>query len=410
MQGYSGIILSNDVAVDLGKGIMKKDNGESKEGKQARSINQQSRLGDAEFVANLSHELRTPLNAIVGFSQLLNQQLSHLPDQQESVQMIEQAGRHLWELIDQLIDLVKIEGGVSPIAMESIDVYQLLKDCIDLIAIVAKDKQIKVFFTPDSEPIYAKADRLRLRQVILNLLSNAVKYNVESGEVHVAASILEGNITISIVDSGIGIEKSLQDKVFQPFQRLGAQFSDIEGTGLGLSISKELIELMAGEIGFTSQEFEGSRFFIKLLPADNELRDKNKIQTIQTLTSFNAPLIKENLKLLYIEDNPTNIRFMRLLLEEFAELELITATTGKEGLAQAKKFHPDIILLDMRLPDMHGLEVLEKLAEDAAHSAKVYAVSADALPAQIELAMHAGIDGYFTKPIDINRLQKLLVA
>ena len=139
-------------------------------------------------------------------------------------------------------------------------------------------------------------------------------------------------------------------------------------------------------------------------------KGQGKIKTIQTLTSINASLIKENLKLLYIEDNPTNIRFMRLLLEEFVRLDLITATTGKEGFAQAKQFHPDIILLDMRLPDMHGLEVLEKLAEDASHSAKVYAVSADALPAQIELAMHAGIDGYFTKPIDIKRLQQLLVA
>ncbi len=389
---------------------MKKGNSESKERSQASSINQQGRLGDAEFVANLSHELRTPLNAIVGFSQLLNQQLSHLPDQQESVQMIEQAGRHLWELIDQLIDLVKIEGGVSSITMESIDVYQLLKDCIALITIVAKEKKIEIFFTPYSEPIYAKADHLRLRQVILNLLSNAVKYNVEGGEVHVAASMLEGNITISIVDSGIGIEKSQQEKVFQPFQRLGAQFSDIEGTGLGLSICKELIELMQGEIGFTSQEFEGSRFFLKLRPADIEVRDKDKIKRIQTPVPSNNPLIKVNLKLLYIEDNPTNIRFMRLLLQQFTGLELIVANTGKEGLAQARQFRPDIIFLDMRLPDMHGLEVLEKLAEDASHSAKVYAVTADALPGQIEVAMHAGIDGYFTKPIDIKRLQKLLVA
>lgn len=388
---------------------MEDNKGKSREDRQPKLINQQGRLGDAEFVANLSHELRTPLNAIVGFSQLLNQQLKHLPDQQESVQMIEQAGRHLWELIDQLIDLVKIEGGVSPLNMEPIDIYSLLKECINLVNLAAKDKQIDLFFTPSTDPIYAMADRLRLRQIILNLLSNAIKYNVEGGEVHIAANGMEDNITISIVDSGIGIASHQQQNVFKPFQRLGAQFSDIEGTGLGLSISKELVELMAGEIGFTSQEFEGSRFYLKLLPANVEGR-KGEIAPVKKVIALSDPAIKQNLKLLYIEDNPVNIRYMKMLLEEFAGLELTTASTGEAGLEQVKLCQPDIILLDMRLPDMHGLDVLAKLTEDSKHSAKVYAVSADALPAQIERAMRAGIDGYITKPIDIKRLQQVLVA
>ncbi len=351
---------------------MEDNKGKSREDRQPKLINQQGRLGDAEFVANLSHELRTPLNAIVGFSQLLNQQLKHLPDQQESVQMIEQAGRHLWELIDQLIDLVKIEGGVSPLNMEPIDIYSLLKECINLVNLAAKDKQIDLFFTPSTDPIYAMADRLRLRQIILNLLSNAIKYNVEGGEVHIAANGMEDNITISIVDSGIGIASHQQQNVFKPFQRLGAQFSDIEGTGLGLSISKELVELMAGEIGFTSQEFEGSRFYLKLLPANVEGR-KGENAPVKKVIALSDPAIKQNLKLLYIEDNPVNIRYMKMLLEEFAGLELTTASTGEAGLEQVKLCQPDIILLDMRLPDMHGLDVLAKLTEDSKHSAKVYA-------------------------------------
>lgn len=383
-------------------------------------MDSQNRLGDSEFVATLSHELRTPLNAIVGFSQLLKSQLQHLPDQQESAQMIEQAGRHLWELIDQLIDLVKIEGGVSPVVCEFIDVHQVLSNCIDLIKVTAEERGIKIHYE-ESDSFYASADRLKLKQVILNLLSNAVKYNVENGEVHLTAEYVEDQLVISIIDTGIGIDKAFQQQVFQPFQRLEAQYSDIEGTGLGLSICKELVELMGGEIGFSSTKDQGSCFYIKLKKTlgDNGILDTSAAGDFSTGTKplesslFSAQEAFNNIgevKLLYIEDNPTNLRFMQLLLAEFNNLKLHTAMTGKDGVEKACKILPDIILLDMRLPDMHGLEVLAELSKHKDIHAKIYAVSADALPKQVEQAIAAGIDGYLTKPIDLKRLQEVLVA
>lgn len=384
----------------------------------------QNRLGDSEFVATLSHELRTPLNAIIGFSQLLISQLNHSPDQQESVQMIEQAGRHLWELIDQLIDLVKLEGGVSPVQIELIDIRQDLKECIDLVKMSAQKRNIQIRYS-DDEGMYAFVDRLKLRQVILNLLSNAIKYNLENGEVQISVDSTDDYLVVTFSDTGEGIDKAKHYKVFTPFERLGAQYSEVEGTGLGLSICKELMELMGGGIGFNSALGQGSRFYIKLskkaldshqpnrdMLKFNKRLDSEKDKCTENYNKFSnqQESLKSNVKLLYIEDNPTNLRFMQLILAEYSGLTLQTATTGAEGINKARAILPDIILLDMRLPDMHGLDVLAELANHKEIQAKIYAVSADALPVQIDQAIAAGIDGYLTKPIDLKRLQELLVA
>lgn len=385
----------------------------SEEYRQPELKKDNHQLNDSEFIANLSHELRTPLNAIIGFSQLLNTQLKHMPDQQESVQLIEQAGRHLWELIDQLIDLVKLEGGVAPIQFERFDINSLLKECHDLISVIAKEKSIALSFQPAANAQHVYADRLKLRQVVLNLLSNAIKYNIQGGKVQLSSAIVDKQLMISIIDTGIGIADEKQRLVFQPFNRLGVENTDIEGTGLGLSICKELVEMMAGEINFTSVKGEGSHFFICLNNADStEYTSENDLPIKEFMKSkfvTSASLAEKDRKtLLYIEDNQTNIRYMQLLLAEFANLNLEVALTGKEGVLKAKGLNPDIIFLDMRLPDMHGLDVLSLIAKEPEIDAKVYALSADALPTQIEQAVAAGIDGYLTKPIDLSKLKEAL--
>ena len=385
----------------------------SEEYRQPELNKDNRQLNNSEFIANLSHELRTPLNAIIGFSQLLNTQLKHMPDQQESVQLIEQAGRHLWELIDQLIDLVKLEGGVAPIQFERFEINSLLKECHELISVIAKEKSISLNFQPVSNAQYVYADRLKLRQVVLNLLSNAVKYNVQGGRVQLSSEMVGEQLIISIIDTGIGIAKEKQRHVFQPFNRLGAENTDIEGTGLGLSICKELVEMMAGEINFTSEKGEGSHFFICFNSTDRtEDLKENQLPIKEFMLSdfsTSSTLAEEERKtLLYIEDNQTNIRFMQLLLAEFTSLNLEVALTGEEGVLKAKGLNPDIIFLDMRLPDVHGLDVLSLIAKEIEIDAKVYALSADALPTQIEQAVAAGIDGYLTKPIDLSKLKEAL--
>jgi CheY-like chemotaxis protein len=382
----------------------------------------QKRLANSDFIAHLSHELRTPLNAIIGFSQLLKNQLQGNEDQLESAQMIEQAGKHLWQLIDQLIDLVKLEE-LAELDMEWVELQSLLNECIELIRLDMEEKNISIRFFPSAQDMTTGGyriycDPLKLRQILLNLLSNGIKYNQHGGVLTI--SLLQDSLytSISIEDNGIGIAQDKLELLFQPFQRLGAEFTEIEGTGLGLSICKEMIELMQGQINCTSQLGQGSCFTIRLPNQGPDLKEQANIKpkgivTPPTLVNTglaNTELVNTEFKLLYIEDNPTNIRFMQGLLAELPKLSFETAINGEQGLEKANSFQPDIILLDMRLPDMHGLDVLSQLHQQPASQAKVIALSADALPEQVAAAKRAGVDGYLTKPIDLARLHQLLGA
>lgn len=380
----------------------------------------QKRLANSDFIAHLSHELRTPLNAIIGFSQLLKSQLQGNADQLESAQMIEQAGKHLW----QLIDLVKIEE-LAELDVEWVDLTSLMKECMDLIRLDAKEKNIRVQLLPiDQKNIHQEikiyCDLLKVRQVILNLLSNGVKYNQQGGELKISIQQGDFDTRISIEDTGVGIGEDKQALLFQPFQRLGAEYTDIEGTGLGLSICKEMIELMQGQIICTSKLGQGSCFTVHLPnvgPKSEKQANKQPQDFVPMLmnpglampTLANSAAINTEVKLLYIEDNPTNVRFMQLLLAELPRLNFATAINGKKGVEMAIRMQPDIILLDMRLPDMHGLEVLDELNKLAIQT-KVIALTADALPEQVEAAKRAGIDGYLTKPIDLARLHQLFAS
>lgn len=374
-------------------------------------------LANSDFVAHLSHELRTPLNAIIGFSQLLKSQLQDNLDQFESAQMIEQAGKHLWQLIDQLIDLVKIEQ-LAEINIEKINLVSLLQECCDLMQLEAKDKNISLINLASNQTFFLHCDKLKLRQVILNLISNGIKYNHPCGEVRLLVQQEAQGTQIIIEDSGIGIAEDKIDQLFQPFQRLGAEYTEVEGTGLGLSICKEIMQLMQGEIRCISQFGHGTRFTLHLPNEIKQGNDNNnskkddelkaEVDEVITPTALISARVPVGVKLLYIEDNPTNIRFMQLLLTELSHIHFEIACTGTEGIEKAISFQPDIILLDMRLPDMHGLDVLAEIEAEPLVQAKVVALSADALPEQIESAQRAGVDGYLTKPLDLARLHQLL--
>lgn len=378
-----------------------------------------NKLADSEFIANFSHELRTPLNAILGFSQLLSTQLEQGSDQQDSARLIEKAGRHLSDLIDQLIDLVKIESGVSPLNMEDVSLDAMLEECLSFIAPAALNRSIRIHADTLVDPVSVTADALKFKQVLLNLLSNAVKYNKPQGQIFVSVDVQSPWVTIRIKDTGLGIPHEKQSEVFQPFNRLGAEQTSIEGTGLGLSICKELVERMGGDIQFESEEKVGSTFSVRFKISDSNKHGVSKpraqvshfsaIEQYEALLQKNAPVRTNKKRVLYIEDNPTNARFLQLLLADNRNVDLVLASTGLEGIKKAKEYLPELILLDMRLPDMHGLEVLKELHKLTENSdCLVYAVTADAMPDQISEAKNAGIDGYLTKPLDIQAVRRLV--
>ena len=361
-----------------------------------------------EFFANFSHELRTPLNAILGFSQLLSNQLEAGSDQQDSARLIEKAGRHLAELIDQLIDMVKLDTGNGRLKLESCQLEEMLVDCINIISPLAAQRNIEIYLDNTLQNVAIKVDRLKMRQVLLNILSNAVKYNHDNGKIFVTVNEQGKRIGIEIRDTGPGIAEDKQPLVFEPFNRLGAEATSTEGTGLGLSICKQLVERMAGKIELISELNEGCRFLLTFRAAEQSLQNTERtLEEIVVAATEHTPLGKK--RVLYIEDNATNVRFLQLLLAEHQNVELLVALNGEEGIELASRYQPDLILLDMRLPDMHGLEVLEAIkATGLQDHQQIFAVTADALPDQVEEATAAGVHGYLTKPLDIAQIKSLV--
>jgi PAS domain S-box-containing protein len=369
---------------------------------EAREQADQANRTKSDFLSSMSHELRTPLNAILGFSQLLGsdpkEPLTKI--QKKSVHHIVRGGSHLLKLIDEVLDLAKIEAGKLKLAMENVVAAPLIEECLTTIEAKAKERDIR---TPDRSMYIAdsviRTDVTRFKQILLNLLSNAVKYNRKGGALVVATyETPKGMLRISITDTGEGIPEDKQSELFQPFSRLGQETTSMEGTGIGLVVTKRLVEEMGGRIGFESEIGKGSTFWIELPLSQNaKTTDKN-------LTSRpNKSIIKKlSGKVLYVEDNLPNLDLMKMIISRVDGLNMISANTAELGLDLARDENPDIIIMDINLPGMNGFEALKELRKMTnTNSIPIIALSANATEQDIEAGREAGFYDYQTKPIDI---------
>jgi signal transduction histidine kinase/ActR/RegA family two-component response regulator len=383
---------------------------------EARNANQ----AKSAFLSSMSHELRTPLNAILGFAQILadDKLPTTLEQKKEFAGHILKSGRHLLTLINEILDLAKVEAGALTLSMEPVSPADILAECRTIIEPLAAARGIRVQFPAAGDPAagapedatgQVAADRTRLKQVLLNLLSNAVKYNREGGTVTVACTACgPDRLRLSVQDTGMGLRPDQVAALFQPFNRLGQENGAQEGTGIGLVFTRRLVELMKGEIGVTSSPGVGTTFWIEL-------------STAAPLTQLAAPAQAEPghaaavpggaepRTILYIEDNPANLRLVQEIVGFRPGLRLLTARDGHAGLALAQMERPAIILMDLNLPGMSGFEVLAQLRRDP-HTAHipVVALTANAMPHDVERGMSAGFARYLTKPIDIEQFNEAI--
>ncbi|MDP9099604.1 MAG: PAS domain S-box protein [Verrucomicrobiota bacterium] len=354
----------------------------------------------SDFLSRMSHELRTPLNSILGFGQLLDRQ-SPTETQRPRIRYILSAGRHLLNLINEVLDISRIEAGTLQLSVEPVCLEEAIGEALDLMRPLAAERTIALETNCSLDTAtYVLADRQRLKQVLINLLSNAVKYTAVKGCVTVSFADSGKDLTrISVRDTGAGIPTDKLARLFKPFDRLGAEQSAIEGTGLGLALCQRLVQAMNGSIGVNSTLGTGSTFWVDLPHVQSPL---------QTLSVTRAPstcelqLAEESRRILYIEDNFSNVTLVDQMLAERPALELMTAMQGRVGLELARQHAPDLILLDLHLPDMPGWQVLAQLkADQLTRGIPVVIISADATSPQIKRLLSAGARAYLTKPIDI---------
>jgi signal transduction histidine kinase len=366
----------------------------AEEGREAaRAEAEAANQAKSDFISRMSHEFRTPLNAILGFAQLLEMEVL-TTDQREGVEHILKAGRHLLDLVNEVLDISRIEAGRMDISLEPVEVAPVVREALSLLGPAAAQRGV-VLRPPDSrQPGWVRADRQRLLQVLLNLVSNAVKYNRADGWVSVSWRTGE-TIRIEVCDSGIGIRPDAMARLFQPFQRVDPTTA-VEGTGLGLTLSRRLAEAMGGTLDAESAPGQGSRFWIEL-PATEppELAGDGEADS--------APA-DSSVILLYVEDNLSNIHLVERILASRPDVRLVTAMQGRLAVELARQQLPHLVLLDLNLPDIPGREVLQRLqAEPGLDTIPVVILSADASPGQVRRLLDAGAAEYLTKPLDVRR-------
>jgi PAS domain S-box-containing protein len=376
----------------------------------ARSVAEKANLAKSEFLSSMSHELRSPLNAILGFAQLMESDTQPpTPVQKQSIDQILNAGWHLLILIDEILDLAKVESGQVPLSPEPVLLAEVMLECQNMIEPQAQEHGIQLIFPKFDIPFYVRADRIRVKQVLINLLSNAVKYNRKQGTVEIKCfESKPGRIRVSIRDTGVGLNPQQLEQLFQAFNRLGQEAGGVEGTGIGLVVAKRLVELMGGVIGVESKVGVGSVFWFELKSsAEPHLSVKvaKAAAKVQAHVHHRAGLHT----LLYVEDNPANLKLVEQIIKRNSDMRLLTAVNGSSGIEKARGSLPDVILMDINLPDINGFEALKILRLDPATvHIPVIAITANAMPRDIKKGLEAGFFRYITKPIKVNEFMEAL--
>jgi PAS domain S-box-containing protein len=376
----------------------------------AKSAAEKANLAKSDFLSGMSHELRSPLNAILGFAQLMAT-ASPPPSeiQKESITQILQAGWHLLKLINEILDLSVVESGKVSLSLEPVAVSEVLSECQTMMEAQAQQRGILMTFPQFEEPSFVWADQTRLKQIVINLLSNAIKYNQSKGQVTVDYTVMSSDrIRISFKDTGAGLTPDKVAQLFQPFNRLGQEAGSVAGTGIGLVVTKQLVDLMGGVMGVESTVDQGSVFWVDLrsTPAP-EL----KITEPKTVSPklISRPIDAPQKILLYIEDNPANMKLVERLIERRTDIKLLKAVDGLQGIALARASLPDVILMDINLPGISGIDALKALQEDHATAhIPVVAISANAMSRDIELGRQLGFFSYLTKPIVVEEFMTTL--
>jgi signal transduction histidine kinase len=390
-----------DANSTLLKEIEERKQAEEKQ-KKAKDEADKANKAKSEFLSRMSHELRTPMNSILGFAQLMA--MSELTTKQKkSVDHIRNSGKHLLDLINEVLDIAKIESGRLVLSLQPVQLKGAILEIMEILhPNAAKLNQTLVLQNSASNEQSVIADLQRLRQILINIIINAIKYNREGESVVIRTELKTENesVRVSVSDSGQGIKPEYLDKLFQPFERMGAENTTIEGTGLGLPIVKKLVDAMKGSIGVDSRPGEGSTFWFELPVAQNQASQNSHSGDLLKTEPAESSIIGT---ILYIEDNLSNIELVEdIILTYRPDIRVISTTYGKTAVQFVIENSPDLIFLDLDLPDIHGSEVLFNLLENAGTKAvPTIIISADAMPQQISRLMEAGAKEYLTKPLDI---------